>query len=72
MSDEGNYTCRVNTDEGSRAETYVINVGYSPFFEDNSPSPITIDWQDGYQMLDCAADSQPSPKVSISFLGLCY
>lgn len=63
ITDEGNYTCRVNTNEGSTSETYVLYVGFSPRFEDNNPSPITIDWHDDQQSLDCAAESAPSARV---------
>lgn len=69
-ADERNYTCRVNTDEGSKSETYILYVGFLPRFEDSTPSPIMFDWKDGNQVLDCTAESRQPLTVIVCFLSL--
>lgn len=62
VSDDGNYTCRVNTDKGSQSETFALDVGYLNF-ESNSPSPKIIDWKDIDEVLDCSVQAKPSATV---------
>lgn len=63
FSNDGNYTCRVNTDQGSESRNYVVDVGYEPIFI-MPPSPIFIWNGDVREKLNCNVRAKPQENVS--------
>lgn len=63
FSNDGNYTCRVNTDQGSESKNYVVNVGYKPSFTRPLTSP-TVNWNGNKrETLDCNVQAKPKETV---------
>ncbi|CAH2055787.1 unnamed protein product, partial [Iphiclides podalirius] len=67
-SDQGLYTCRVNTFSGSTSATISVKVGFKPMFTTDEDE--NVDFKlDADAYLSCVARGEPKPKVKWLFNG---
>lgn len=63
FENDGNYTCRLNTDQGSESLNSVVDVGYEPSFK--MVLAPTITWNGNKEdTLDCNVNAKPGGDVS--------
>lgn len=67
---DGNYTCRVSNKRGSVSQTYIVDFGYPPTFEqDEAASPVIINWNGDDIMIYCDVNAKPNVTVEWIYNG---